>query len=144
MFAEQGKELIATRAIIIVEGKAMLGKRGRGVAVDRFALVGGKPDGDESPAQAIVREVEEETGLRFKDPKLFLEESNDKTVPGQTWHTYYFLGDAEGDLRLKKDEISEVIYVGKDDLKNIDIAFNHSDVLQKYFNRKEQDATLQT
>lgn len=142
MSIEQEKELIVTRAIIIVDGKVLLGKRGRGVVKGKFALIGGKPEGNELPAQTIVREVEEETGLKFKNPTLFFEESNDKNVPGQIWHTYYFLGETEGDLQLKIDEIPEVIYVGKEDLKNIDIAFNHSEVLQKYFNRNEQDVKL--
>jgi len=142
MSSERKGELVATRAIIIVDGKAMLGKRGKGIAVGRFALIGGKPDGDVLPVQAIVREVEEETGLKFINPKLFLEETNDNTVPGQIWHTYYFSGETEGNLRLKLDEIPEVIYVGKDNLKNIDIAFNHSEVLQRYFNQIEQDDKL--
>lgn len=142
MSSEQGRELVATRAIIVVDGKVLLGRRGRGIAKGKFALVGGKPDRDELPIQAIVREVEEETGLSFKNPTLWLEEANDKTVPGQTWHTFYFLGETEGILRLKEDEIPEVVYVGKEDLEKMDIAFNHAEVLQDYFNQTEQDAKL--
>jgi len=134
MSAEQSGERIATRALIVVDGKVLLGRRGRGIGKDQFALIGGKPDEGETPIQAVVREVEEETGLKFKNPTLWIEESNDKTVAGQTWHTYYFLGEAEGELNLKADEVPEVIYIGIDDLPNVDIAFNHREILTQFFN----------
>lgn len=136
MSVENKSELVATRAIIIIDGKALLVKRGRGIAEGKYALIGGKPDRGELPTQAIVREVGEEVGLKFLNPTLWLEESNDNTIPGQIWHTYYFLGQVEGELRLKEDEIPEVVYVGKDDLKKIEIAFDHAEVLQRYFNQK--------
>lgn len=138
MSPEIGKEKIATRAIIVIDNKVLLGKQGRGIGEGQFALVGGKPDSDETPEQAVVREVLEETGLKLKNPVLWLEESNDKTVPGQTWHTYYFLGEVEGKLNLKKDEVPEVIYLGRDDLANADIAFNHKEVLTQFFSEVSQ------
>ncbi len=64
-----------------------------------------------------------------------MEESNDKTIPGQTWHTYYFLGEAEGSLNLKPDEAVELVYLSLKDLANVDIAFNHREVLTQFFNR---------
>jgi len=136
MSPEMDKEKIATRAIIVVDGKVLLGKRGRGIGEGQLALVGGKPDGDETPEQAVVREVWEETGLKLRNPVLWLEEANDKTVPGQTWHTYYFLGEVEGELNLKKDEVPKVVYLGRDDLANADIAFNHKEVLTQFFNKR--------
>lgn len=132
MTTEYG-EKIATRAIIVKDGKVLLGRRGRGIGQNLFALIGGKPDEGETPEQAIVREVGEEIGLKFKNPTLWIEESNDKTIPGQTWHTYYFLGDTEGVLSLKKDEILEVVYIGRSDLSSIDIAFNHGEILARFF-----------
>lgn len=131
---EREGERLATRAIIVVGGKVLLGKRGRGIGKDQFALVGGKPDEGETLEQAIVREVEEETGLKFINPMLWVDEVNDKTIPGQVWHTYYFLGEVEGELRLKVDEIPQVVYVGKDDLSELDIAFGHKEVLDRFFN----------
>lgn len=131
-----GGERIATRAIIVVDGKVLLGKRGRGIGKDQFALIGGKPDEGETPEQAVVREVKEETGLRFKNPVLWTEEINDKTIVGQTWHTYYFLGETEGEIDLKLDEIPEVIYIDRNELSNVDIAFNHRDVLVQFFDSR--------
>jgi len=144
MSSEQEKELVATRAIIVIDRKVLLGRRGRGFAKGKFALIGGKPDSGELPIQAIVREVKEETGLKFNNPKLFIEVENDNTVPGQIWHIYYFLGETVGELQLKVDEIPEVIYIGKDDLKKIDIAFNHAEILQEYFDQVEHDVKPQS
>ena len=134
MTTEYG-EKIATRAIIVVEGKVLLGKKARGVGEGKYALAGGKPDGGETPEQTIVREVKEETGLTFKDPILWKEIVDEESVPGETWHTFYFLGETEGVLNLKKDEILEVIYVGRRDLSSVDIAFNHREILTQFFEK---------
>lgn len=135
MSVEQNGERIATRALIVVDGKVLLGKRVRGHGVDQFALVGGKPDEGETLEQTIIREVEEEIGLKFRNPILWKEIPDSKSVLGEIWHIYFFTGEIEGHLVLKKDEISEVIYIGRDDLPNVDIAFNHREVLTQFFNR---------
>lgn len=124
-------ERIATRAIIEKDGKVLLGKRARGFGANQFALIGGKPDEGETLKQTIIREVEEETGLKFKNPILWKETVDDNT--GELWHVYFFCGQTEGELNLKKDEILEVIYINKEDLPNIDIAFNHREILNEFF-----------
>lgn len=133
MSVEHESEKVATRAIIVADGKVLLGRRGRGIGKDQYALIGGKPDGDETPEQAVIREVEEEIGLRFKNPILLIEEANDKTVPGQTWHTYYFVGETDGELKLKEDEVPEIVYVSREELDSLDIAFNHREILENFF-----------
>ncbi|HET7098761.1 MAG TPA: NUDIX domain-containing protein [Patescibacteria group bacterium] len=133
MSAEHGVEKIATRAIIVINNKVLLGKRGGGGGEGQFALIGGKPDGKETPAEAVVREVQEETGLIFTNPILFFESKNSQTIPGQTWHTFYFLGETSGELNLKKDEVPEVVYVNENNLKSIDIAFDHREILIRFF-----------
>jgi ADP-ribose pyrophosphatase YjhB (NUDIX family) len=71
------------RAILVFDGKVLLGKRGRGDGQGLYALLGGKPDEGETPEQAVVREVKEESGLDFVNPVLFTDETNDKTKPGE-------------------------------------------------------------
>lgn len=126
-------EKIATRAIIVVDNKVLLGRRGRGSGENKYALIGGKPDGSETPENAIVREVEEETGLKFINPVLWKEISDSQSVPGEHWHIYFFLGEAAGELKLKNDEILDVIYVSEEDLSTVDIAFNHKEILAQFF-----------
>lgn len=94
MSIENG-ERIAVRAIIIVDhNKVLLGKRGRGVGEAQYALVGGKPDGDENLELAIRRETFEETGLRLQNLDFWKHKFDDKSLPGQKWWTYYFIGQA--------------------------------------------------
>lgn len=133
MIWSMGSERVATRAILVFEGKVLLGKRGRGDGQGKYALIGGKPDEGETPEEAVVREVKEEVGLDFINPKLFMEETNDKTKPGEFWHTLYYLGEVLGVLGLKKDEVEEVICVGRADLPHTEIAYTHKEVLEKYF-----------
>lgn len=117
-----------------MDGKVLLGKRGRGFGENKYALIGGKPDGDETPKETVVREVREETDLIFKDSVLWREIVDKESVPGETWRIYFFHGRFEGQLKLKDDEILEVVYVGRDDLSSVDIAFNHREILTQFFN----------
>jgi len=121
------------RAIITnVESKVLLGKRARGVGADLYALIGGKPDANESISDAVIREVKEEIGLDF-NPTLYLEVLDSISVPGETWKVTYFTGVADGTLQLKDDEISEAIYVSEDELEGLSIAFDHRNILKNYF-----------
>jgi ADP-ribose pyrophosphatase YjhB (NUDIX family) len=124
---------VVTRAIILVNGKVLLGKREHGNGANQYALVGGKPKGNESPEDAVVREVNEELGILFKNIKPWKTELDKKTVPGESWDVYFFYGEGEGELKLKKDEILDTILVGKEDLPNIDFAFDHRAILEQFF-----------
>ena len=124
------------RAIIVnEEGKVLLGKREHGMGVNQYALIGGKPDGDETLAEAIVREVKEEIGLDFR-PKSYLQLIDDYSVPGEEWLVEYFTGDADGDLILKEDEVLDIVFVSKEDLDSFSIAFNHREILEGFFSKK--------
>ena len=128
-------EQVATRAIILKDRKVLLGKRVKGFGRDQFALIGGKPDTGETLEQTITREVEEEIGLNFKNPVLWKETPDSQSVPGETWLIYFFTGEAEGHLVLKRDEISEVVYASVEDLGKLDIAFNHREILTEFFSK---------
>ncbi len=70
-------EPVRTSCTILIhrQGNVLLGERGKdcGVAPDLYAFPGGKMDYGETPKQAIVREVFEETGLVIleKDVSFF-------------------------------------------------------------------------
>lgn len=56
-----------------------------------------------------------------------------ESVPGETWRIYFFHGQASGQLKLEKAEVLDVVYVTKDDLPGLDIAFNHRQMLTQFF-----------
>lgn len=124
------------RAIITnAEGKVLLGKRQHGIGANLYALIGGKPDKNESIKDAVIREVKEEIGLNF-NPILFLEEFDSISVPGETWLVTYFTGTASGDVKLKKDEVVDIVYISENELDSIQIAFDHKEILENYFKSK--------
>ena len=133
----ENEKYIATRAIIVNEdNKVLLGRRARGSGQGQLALIGGKLDDGETLEQCVVREVAEEIGLRFVDPVLFIQTADNKTIPEQTWHVTFYSGSGEGEINLKKDEVTEIIFAGEEDLDKLNIAFNYREVLEKFFREK--------
>jgi len=122
-----------SRAIIIDdEGRVMLGKRARGTAAGLYGLIGGKPDQDESPQEAIIREVKEETGLDF-EPFPYLEMLDSSSDPNEPWMVYYFVGTVSGELELEPNEVAAIVYLSENELGTVQIAFDHRERLIEYF-----------
>ena len=83
--------------------------------------------------EAIRREVKEEIGLELTMAELLEEVIDTMSVPGETWRVHYFMGQGVGELRLKLDEILEVVWVGAGDLESLDIILGHKQMLDKFF-----------
>lgn len=54
---------VAVGAVVVVDDQLLLIRRGRGVAIGRWSLPGGMVEPGELLAEAVVRELAEETGL---------------------------------------------------------------------------------
>jgi 8-oxo-dGTP diphosphatase len=54
---------VSVGAIVVEDGRLLLVRRGRGAAVGRWSVPGGRVEWAETLAQAVVRELREETGL---------------------------------------------------------------------------------
>jgi len=65
----------AARAIIIEDDKLLVMKRIK-QGIEYYTLVGGKLNGGETPEQAVVREVKEETGLDITSARLVFTETH--------------------------------------------------------------------
>ena len=76
----------------------------------RWAMPGGWVDPGETPEQAVVREVAEETGLRVSEPRLLHTEQR----PASVHYTFGCNLDG-GDLRTS-DESLEVVFVSPDEI----------------------------
>ncbi|HSX17791.1 MAG TPA: NUDIX hydrolase [Candidatus Saccharimonadales bacterium] len=122
-----------SRAIIYDDNRRiLLAKRGRGNGQGQWALIGGKPENEENPSEAIIREVLEESGLIFA-PKLFKEEVSDTHDPrGDTWRVAYFSGKATGKLSLRPEENTEAKFFTLNELESLDIAFGHLRIIKEF------------
>ena len=61
---------VAVGAIIVREGAVLLVRRGRGAEVGKWSIPGGRVEFGESLADAVAREVLEETGLQVTAGEL--------------------------------------------------------------------------
>ena len=65
------------RAIVLKDDKILIMKRHK-MGKDYYTLLGGSVEHDETPDQAAVREVREESSIQITNPKLiFIEEAGD-------------------------------------------------------------------
>jgi mutator protein MutT len=133
-------EKIVARAIIFGEGgSVLLGKRANGSLAGRWALIGGKPDINESLEQTIVREVDEEIGTEFLNPVLWKEVLQEAVTAGDFLRESYFFGliptDID-DLKLNQKEILEVRYVSRVNLSEFDIVPIHKKIVEELFSQK--------
>lgn len=126
---------IAVRAIIVNnEQKVLLIKRARDTYEgDKWCLVGGRPNKNESLDKAVVRETREETGIEFI-PSPYKEIENPDTSTGSKWITHYFVGHSNmRPTELQIEEVSEADFFSQSELESLDIAFDHRDVLTQFF-----------
>lgn len=107
---------------------AVIRKDGKCLLIDRFiepfgfAGVAGHIDENETPEQALIREVEEESGLLIKSKKLLLEEELDwnrcsKGVGTHYW--YLFECGVEGELKKSEREAKSIGWFDAEEIKSL-------------------------
>jgi len=129
---------VVARAIIVNnDRKVLIAKRAQRWNHGRWTLPGGKSDEGEAPEVTIVREVGEELSIPFT-PRLFKETWEREPEGGrEPWNVFIFAGPLEGTPTQKPDEISELMFVGRDDLDGLDFAFGHKDILIEFFDSQK-------
>lgn len=94
---------VATVAVIVADGRVLLGRRGPDVvASGRWGLPGGFVDRGEHPEETLAREVAEETGLSVVDATL-LDVDLDRTDPAKPVVTIAYAVTTTGDPRPADD-----------------------------------------
>ena len=97
-----------------------------------WAIPGGFVEYGESLEEAAVREAEEETSLQVRLIEQFRAYSRPDRDPRQHTITTVFIADGEG-IPQAADDAGEIGLFIEEDLPD-EIAFDHREILQDYFN----------
>jgi len=113
----------AVVALIQDGEKILLGKRSpesRG-QVGKWENLGGEVDEDETPEQAVVREIKEELGIDFTPGRIVIDDSFKNGE--DNWHVIIYEGNFVGiPEAMIPAETSEVRWFDKSELKDVDLA----------------------
>lgn len=124
---------VVVDAIVVNKNKILLIKRASHLSNGgKWAIPGGFLDRDETCDQAIVREVEEETGLSAKSPKLLkvIDNPNRKNEDRQNV-TFVYQIETSGKINVDPKEVTEARWFDINNLpKEEDFAFDHFEIIQ--------------
>ena len=123
---------ISNDAIIEIEGKILLIKRGKDPYKNYWALPGGHVEFDETVEESVIREVKEETGLTVTSLKLFGVYSNPKRHPKQVVAIAY-ITNATGDIQAG-DDASDFQLFSKNEIPE-KLAFDHKEIINDYLEK---------
>ena len=90
---------LASSAIVERAGRFLLVRRGNPPAANLYAFPGGRAEPGETPAETALRELEEETGVVGRNPRLFetYELLPEAGVAGSHYLLSVFRVEADGD-----------------------------------------------
>jgi len=97
-----------------------------------WCLPGGHIDENETVEEAVVREVQEETGLLMTSP-VFLYYFNE-LFPEYHFHAVAlaFYGKGIGSIELMQDEVEEIGWFPLSEALTLPLAFNHQEIIRTY------------
>lgn len=124
---------IVVRALIQDKTKrVLLAKRAKKPEQHKWALVGGKVEMNEKSIEAVVREVKEELNIDFLPRFEFYGEN---LFPELHCLILYFSGEYSGSIQTKLDEILEVKFFSRSEIKAMEnIAWDHKKVVMERLN----------
>lgn len=134
----QGAHLGAN-VLLTCQGKLLLEKRRD---CDLWGLVGGGVKPQETPLQAITREIWEELGLRA-DPKMLIKRKvygepgriaayQDGSIWRMVIVAYSCDLPCEPELRISA-ESKELRFFSREELKTVPVVVTHSDIVEEFF-----------
>lgn len=124
------KEIVVNDKIFHVSVGALIESDEKYLLIERaipprgFAGVAGHVDEGETPGESLLREVQEEVGLRLKKYELLLEEAVhwnwcNAGVTGHYWYLYRAL--SEGEIKRNDREVSSVQWYTKEEINKLNL-----------------------
>lgn len=101
-----------------------------------WALPGGVVEGNETLQQAIIREFQEETGYKLKNPVLFATDSY--VVKGERVKGYIFFEIYDGKQKISCFEGQRMEFKSLEDLKEVKTIPRHDEFAKKAINRVKE------
>ena len=121
------KPSVTVDGVLIRDGKILLIRRKNEPFKDKWALPGGFVEYGERVEEAVIREFEEETGMKARIKKLLgVYSAPDRDPRGHTI-SIVFLLDAEGEIKAG-DDASEAKFFDLDNLPPL--AFDHEKIVE--------------
>lgn len=145
-----GLRHVTVNAIVIRNGKILLGKRGTYnggkplLEAGKWSLIGGYMSRDETLEQAIRREIIEETGWEVENLLLFHIVDNPNR-PGENRQNieFVYLADAVQKKKEGDEEVTDLQWFSLDEIPAEEfIAFDHFDDLELYKNHQLESFQL--
>lgn len=127
--SEYRNPALTVDTIIMDDNKLVLIKRLNNPYKDHWALPGGFVEYGETVEDAAVREAKEETGLDIKLEKLVGVYSDPNRDPRGHTVTVAFTAIIIGGNLQSDSDAKDAIFIETEDLKNRNLAFDHSEIL---------------
>ncbi len=125
---------LASSAIVERAGRYLLVRRGNPPAADLYAFPGGRAEPGETPAETALRELEEETGIIGRNPRLFetYELLPEAGVAGSHYLLSVFRVDADGDsLAEARSDAIDAGWFLPEEIDNLPVPPSVRDCVQK-------------
>ncbi len=146
---ENGKQTslrhVVVHAIVEQNGKLLLVKRSPKISEgNKWSLPSGFLDRDETAAQAVLRELKEETGWEGNAPVLFFIKTDPQRPHEDRQNVSFHFLVAPGNKTGDKDwESTEVSWVSIPELPAEDtVAFDHGEAIRHYLRYRAQPFAL--
>ncbi len=146
---ENGDKSYLRHAVVdglVIDGnRILLAKRAASLfsSPNMWCFPGGYMDRDESAAQAIVREVREETGYEAKIKELFFINTDPHMSPDRQNVSFFFVLEPVRQAGEPDQETAEIKWYELDALPPTEeIAFKHEKIIELYRKHLEQPGAL--
>ena len=116
------KTVLSVNALIFSEGKLLLLKRSADKKVDpnMYAGIGGKVEPHEDFYSALLREIEEETGItELKSVKLYSVTQHPFPPTDNEWVNLYFLVTIEKQIEIPKSDDGEFFWIDPSETEDL-------------------------